>query len=449
MSEFTRRNWMSTAALTGLAMARPAGLAAAAPVSGMETSPSNLRSGHHFARSVMEFKADNTGRRDATPAFQKALDAVHLDGGGIVHVPAGQYLISGNLHVPPCTALEGIFRGPTSHDRLGKTRHTDHANGSVLLATGGRGAEDATPLISMSENAAVLGLCVFHPHQGVNSTPVAYPWTISMKGNNCTVENVELLNSWRGIQAVQAHRHLIRNVSGQPLKTGIFVDEVYDIGRIEDVHFNPWWSGSRPVLEFMYRHGESFVFGRTDWEYVLNTFSFGYHVGYRFIEGKTGACNGNFLGIGADASWHACVVEQSQEPGLLITNGEFVSFDYLKLGGGVDPAQVLVKSPNRGPARFVNCSFWGPCRQIARLEAHSTVGFGDCTFCQWNHTFAAISATSGSVSISGCEFRQNSPQIHLASTVRQAVITGNMANGPWRIHNGIHDRAQIGLNSAS
>ena len=267
MSDFTRRNWISAAALTGLAMARPAGLEAAAPVSGMDTSQAKLRSGNHFARSVMEFHADNNGRRDATAAFQKALDAVHMDGGGIVLVPAGRYVIAGGLDIPPCTTLEGVFCGPTSHTQLGKIKHgnnTRHAAGSVLLATGGRGEGDGKPLISMSENSAVLGLCIFHPHQTPDSTPAAYPWTISMKKNNCTVENVELLNSWRGIQAVGAHRHLIRNISGQPLKTGIFVDEVYDIGRIENIHFNPWWSGSRPVLEFMYRHGESFVFGRTD-----------------------------------------------------------------------------------------------------------------------------------------------------------------------------------------
>ena len=29
---------------------------------------------------------------------------------------------------------------------------------------------------------------------------------------------------------------------GQPLLTGIFVDQTYDIGRIEDVHWNPWFS---------------------------------------------------------------------------------------------------------------------------------------------------------------------------------------------------------------
>ena len=45
-------------------------------------------------------------------------------------------------------------------------------------------------------------------------------------------------------------------------------------------------------------HGRAFVFARTDWEYVLNTFAFGYAIGYHFIASKEGSCNGNFLGIG-------------------------------------------------------------------------------------------------------------------------------------------------------
>ena len=40
------------------------------------------------------------------------------------------------------------------------------------------------------------------------------------------------------------------------------------------------------------------MFARTDWEYVLNTFAFGYAIGYHFIASKEGSCNGNFLGIG-------------------------------------------------------------------------------------------------------------------------------------------------------
>ena len=441
MAEFTRRNWLSSAAMAGLAITGPAGLALAG--SNVGSPRRHPEAGSLHSHDVIAFGADGGGHSDATEAFQKALDAAHHDGGGIVHVPAGQYLIAGSLDVPPYTALEGVSRGPTSHAYLANPA----VGGSVLLATGGKGNQDATPLISMAENSAVLGLCLFHPHQNRNSTPVAYPWAISMKGNNCTVENVELLNSWYGIRAVRAARHLIRNVTGQPLKIGILVDEVTDVGRIENVHFNPWWSNNHAVLEFMYRHGESFVFGRSDQQYVLNTFSYGYHVGYRFIEGKNGVCYGSFLGIGADGSWHACVVEQSSF--LLITNGEFVAYDWLKLGDEVDMVGVVVKSTNRGPVRFVNSAFWGPGqRAIARLEGPSTLGFGQCTFNEWNHHLAAIDAASGNVFVTGCEFRQNSPQIELGAAVRQAVITGNMANGPWRINNAIAHRAQIGFNSS-
>ena len=63
-----------------------------------------------------------------------------------------------------------------------------------------------------------------------------------MRGKNPAVLDVEFLNPYNGIDASQNERHLIRDVQGQPLRRGIFVDEIYDIGRIEDVHFNPWWS---------------------------------------------------------------------------------------------------------------------------------------------------------------------------------------------------------------
>jgi hypothetical protein len=56
---------------------------------------------------------------------------------------------------------------------------------------------------------------------------------------------------------------------------------------------------------------EAFIFGRADWEYVLNTFCFAYRVGYRFVQTSTGGCNGNFLGIGADDCNRAVLVEQA------------------------------------------------------------------------------------------------------------------------------------------
>ena len=54
---------------------------------------------------------------------------------------------------------------------------------------------------------------------------------------------------------------------------GVFVDETTDIGRVEDVHFNPWFSSAHPFIEYQLVHGRAFVFGRSDWEYVFNTFA--------------------------------------------------------------------------------------------------------------------------------------------------------------------------------
>lgn len=192
-------------------------------------------------------------------------------------------------------------------------------------------------------------------------------------------------------------------------------------------------------------HGEAFIFGRSDWQYVLNTFCFGYNVGYRFIRSKAGVCNGNFLGLGADDCWTALVVEQCAPYGLLFTNGEFVSFH------GPDPTMVDVKDGNTGSVRFVNCAFWGPCRQIARLSGTGTVGFSDCTFTQWDSKGErrhAIQADGGTLIVRGCEFRQKKPQVRLGENVRRAVITGNVISGPVRVTNDSKGNVQLASNAS-
>ena len=55
------------------------------------------------------------------------------------------------------------------------------------------------------------------------------------------------------------------------------------IGRIEDVHFNPWFSCAVPFIEYQTSYGRAFVMGRSDWEYVFNTFAFGSVSGARGV----------------------------------------------------------------------------------------------------------------------------------------------------------------------
>ena len=396
--------------------------------------------------NVRRFGAVGDGKTDDTAAFQKALDATGQTGGGTVYAPRGNYFFAGHLNVPNAVTLAGLWPSVPAHNGLrdaGLPKPTD--DGTTFLITEGAGREDGPAFLTLNTNSTLKGVVLYYPNQNADAEPTPYPWAIAMRGKNSAVLAVEMLNPYNGIDATRNERHLIRDVHGQPLRRGILVDSIYDIGRIENVHFNPWWSMKPRLFQWQMANGEAFLFGRSDWQYVYNTFCFGYKVGYRFIKSDSGVCNGNFLGIGADDCHTALVVDQCAPFGLLITNGEFVSFH------GPDPTMIEVGKDNTGSVRLVNCAFWGPCNQIAKIAGTGTVGFGDCTFTQWggkDGTRPAIQAQNGTVLVRGCEFRQDRPQIQLGRDVRRAVITGNIFTGAQRIVNESEGNVQIGLNSS-
>ncbi len=383
--------------------------------------------------NVREYGAAGDGKTDDTAAFQKALDAAAGAGGGVVYAPRGNYFFAGHLSVPNAVTLKGVWESVPAHNGIrdqGLPKPTD--DGTTFLVTESRGKEDGPAFITLNNNSTLKGVVFYYPEQNPSEEPAPYPYAIAMRGKNPAVLAVELLNPYNGIDASRNERHLIRDVQGQPLRRGVYVDSIYDIGRIENVHFTPWWSVKPKLFSWQQQNGEAFIFGRSDWKYVFNTFCFGYGVGYKFIRSQAGVCNGNFLGIGADDCYTAMTVENCAPMGLLISNGEFVSFH------GPDPTMVRVEKGNSGSVRFVNCAFWGPCNQIAKIAGRGTVGFSDCIFMQWdskNQNRAALQASDGTILVRGCEFQQNKAQVELGKDVKRAVISENVINGVLRITN--------------
>jgi hypothetical protein len=393
-----------------------------------------------------DFGAKGDGQTDDTAAFQRALDAASQAGGGTVQAGRGNFFFAGHLNVPPAVTLAGVWQSVPAHNGLrdrGLPKPAD--DGTTFLVTENAGQEDGPAFITLNHNNTLKGVALCYPNQKAEDAPAPYPWAVAMRGKNPAILQVELLNPYNGIDATQNERHLIRDVHGQPLRLGVLVDRIYDIGRIENVQFNPWWSLQPKLFQWQMEHGEAFIFGRSDWQYVFNTFCFGYNVGYKFITTKAGLCNGNFLGIGADDCHTALVVEESAPYGLLISNGEFVSFQ------GPDPTMIEVKPGHTGSVRFVNCAFWGPCNQIAKIAGKGTVGFSDCTFVQWdrkNESRHALQIHGGSVIVRGCEFRAKKPQIELGEEVRRAVVTGNLFSGKPAITSRSKGAVEIANNAA-
>jgi hypothetical protein len=386
------------------------------------------------------------GKTDVTTALQAALDAAGRTGGA-VELPPGQYLIGGALSIPTGVTLKGSWEAP---------HHGAYDKGSTLLLTGGRGNEKAPPAITLQQSSAILGFTLLWPEQRLPEI-VPYPWAIQGVGMHNTVENVTLVNAYNGIRIgnlASSELHLIRNVFGCVLRRGIFIDSTTDIGRIENVHFNPhYWARSRhdslpkdgdptrAAAKYMTDHLEAFLFGRADWEYVSNTFVFAAKIGYRFIKTPAGAMNGQLMGIGADDCRTCVQIDDIQPIGLQFTNGEFTAF-------AGEPNTGVATSPEAaGAAQFVNCNFWATPGAAARLEGSTAVTFSDSRFLDVPEA-GAIVATNGRLIVRGCSFAKSGTAVRLGKGVKAAILTDNLQEAGFRVVSEIGRRAQVAMNEA-
>jgi len=416
--------------------------------------------------NIRSFGGIGDGRTDNTAAIQRAIDAASKDGGQVL-VPVGRWLCKGHLEIKMGVHLVGVNAAPQSWEPQ---------SGSILMPTEGRDQEDGPAFLELRSSSSVSGITIYYPEQTVDNIR-PYPWTIQIRGNpahekevafDTTVENVTLINSYNGIRIgpTENGRHRILSVHGCVLRRGIFDDWTGDIGRIENVQFHShFWASPAfhgdwdKVFPYMQQNLEAFIFGRTDWEYVTNTFVFPAKVGYRFLKTANGACNGQFSGIGADATATAVLVEAIQPQGLLITNGEFNSH---QVG---ESTQVIIAPDAAGNVRFVNCGFWGPVAHNAVLRGDGFVSFSDCYFSNdvapggaailveqgkvqiQNSTFDAVSSKRQP----GHSYADNDPRgqqtsIDIGPDVRSAIIRGNNGYYGVKIENHIGDRAIISEN---
>jgi hypothetical protein len=387
------------------------------------------------------------GKTDDTSAIQVLLDAAGKTGGEVV-LPPGQYLLRGNLKVPTGVVLQGSWRGP---------HHGAWQRGSTFLVTGGRGEENGAAAITLQQSSALRGFTMLWPEQKWPNV-AAYPFAIQGVGMHPTVEDVTFVNAFQGVKIggpdAWSELHLVRNVFGCVLRRGVFVDTTSDIGRLENVHFNPhYWPRSghasaagakdMEVARYMADNLEAFIFGRTDWEYVSNCFVFAAKIGYRFIETSAGACNAQLMNIGADFCRVGLQIDKIQPIGIQVTNGAFTAF------AGAPNVGVATDAGAIGAAQFVNCNFWTTPGGAAHLEGALNVAFSDCHFLDvpdFDAKHSAITALAGRLNVRGSTFGKAGRAIEVGPRVMAALVTANLQPGGLRVQNAAGARAQIALN---
>ncbi len=444
-----RRRFLGGAALAGLAAPlMGGGLAMALPAA---SEPPSGGLGEPYL-NVRKFGAHGNGKTDDTAAIQKALDAAGKQSGNVVLLPTGDYLIKGSLNVPPNVTLQGIFRAPPA----GVAGNNQYAPGnspkagSCLLAVGGKGQPNGTPLISLNTNSTLYGVKVFYPEQTCPEPPVQYPWTVRQLGDSAALVNVTILNPWQAVDCgtVTGARHYIHGLYGQPLKTGLFIDKCGDVGRVQDVHFWPFWKITPKLSTYTSTQATAFLIGRTDWEYMFNCFAIWHKIGYHFVRTANGVPNVVLTQCGSDEgatgtqSTSVRVDGNQTHAGISFVNGQFMGAPSIAIG-----------KTNTGPVKFNNCGFWGgPLTDtMAILEGSGQTTFTGCHFISWaqrDKKAPAVVLRRGRLIINACEFMDaGSRQVTIERGAAAAVISGNSFQGPARISNQIGAKAQIGLNS--
>lgn len=403
--------------------------------------------------NVLDFGAMQDGVADATPAFQRALDAAAA-AGGVVCVPTGKYRFDGVLDIPANVCLEGVWRAPVRGEP--PDRH-----GSVLLACAGKGDADGTPFLTMNENSLLKGVTIFYPEQVRADPPVPYPWTVRGNGkDNIAILDVTMVNPYQAVDlgTKACGRHLVRNLHAYPLFRGLYVNQCYDVGRLENIHFWPFWDidPNSPLWEFTKQHATAFILGKTDGEMAVGLFCIFYHVGMHFIDGPVYDAKGNLTGYaGGSGMYTNCYLDVSpcavkadavmDTAGVCFVNGSIMS-------------RVAVGPKNRGPVKFVGCGFWATrdLASHATLAGRGSVIFDACQFNDWDRAergAPCIDANNSRLIVSACDFpatRDGCQVLRLGPRVRSAVIMGNTMPGGVNIVNDAPPQAdiQMGLNAA-
>lgn len=362
--------------------------------------------------NVKDYGAVADGAVDDTKAIQEALnDAVNK--GGICFLPAGKYRLDQTLIVPAGVTLKGSYDG---------IPHPLAPIGTVLNIYGGKGNAEAQPTVTLKNNASIKNLLINYPEQRILPKVIPYPWTIQIDGEMCQVIDIVITNPYKAIDAGSKvnELHFIRNVYACPLKIGIYVDQCYDVGRLENVHFNPnFWKRTGleqtlPTPPADYKGGEDkywndiltpylqenligFKIGRTDWEYISNSFVIFAKIGFLFDDFGHGEGNALVTQSGSDIGPIAVQVNKVQSySGVQFTNCQFMS-------------TIKVGPENKGPVKISNSGFWiiGETDEQVINEGSGTVILNACHFSDWdiqNKGTACIRASNGRLIVSNCEF---------------------------------------------
>jgi hypothetical protein len=407
--------------------------------------------------NVLDYGADPTGVVDNSVIVQTLLDKMGpesngagANNGGILFFPEGKYLINSSIRLPKGVSIRGEWKTPEKGRPI---------VGTIILTTMGKGLDteinkdyELQALIRMEPSSSVKDMAFWYPEQDPDHIE-PYPPTIVYGrrghwGNDyATAQNVTLINSYDGIIFTQddiGGAPNAFNIYGSPLRKGIEIDNIAEVGRIEGATFSPeYWTGSAlpgapAITNFTYtswikNHATAIVMRRNDWTYASRVNVEGYFIGFHAVKTRltptlTDKPNGQNYDMTFQNCKTAIYAQDPQYTGIMFHKIRIVDCE----NGVVFPAGA------GNTFQVSDCSIQATKYAITSDAQSSTrMLFNQCSI-----TAGAVEISGGTLVITDSDLNNAAPQISLGSDAR-GIITGNRSNSEITIQNNSMYKCEI------
>jgi hypothetical protein len=367
--------------------------------------------------------------QDDTDAIKKALEHASKNGGGIVFIPAGNYILRQSLNVPSGVELRGVHDVP--HHTIG--------NGSLLHIDPGTGTD---PAITLQDRAGLRGLSFNYPEQNITDVK-EYPFLIQGRGEDIYVINVNGANPYRFLDLMThpCHRHYVDYLSGAPLGIGVAVGGSSSNGEVRNVQFNPhYWgrcdrrnpffknspqggkkSGDHNTLwTYQKENLDAMLVGDCTQELLFQNFVFGSLYGIHFTQQNgRGPADCVVHGHGTDGSKVGAFFEQG-DGRIDMINSELVAMS------SQDKVAIKLGPDFKGTARLINTMVWGSPSTLAQVDG----GRLDLQGLHAFHHGNGLQVNRGQVDAFNINYHTPGGHADIAASGATANLIGPITKGP-------------------